>query len=752
VEQVVGAGPANPQQPGMMAQQPGLVSQAGPQQGIPTQPGIAGKPAGLPVQGAGMMTAQMQQQRMLQQQQNPNNTKAALQNMLTTRMGPGGQPLPPSASVSMAPDGTAANRLQMMNQQLQQGGMMPSPQHSPQQQAIIQQQQQQALQQQQAAQQQQMLAMRQRQVPMAGPGGIPSSPVHQHGPGMMPGARFPPRAVMPGLRPGGMPGVPQQRMHQFVGHAIETRLPPDLCLLGCIFVMVDYQDSDEARHISDWRRVITQYGGEIEDALGARVTHVLAKDQKSATAQQARIEGKRLVTAFWLNDTVVRKKVLPPWKAIHFPLPANFEPPCVNMILTLTGFEDRDRDYVKEMIKTAGATYTSYFSKHNHAIICRKPLGEKFEKAREWRVPAVSIQWLNDVLFGSMNAAQSMNNPRYQQFKPEEPLRIDYTLVPHLIQAWKVPIRVTPETYQKFKANPPARIKRKAEKQRQEREAEERKRKVNEERAAQGLPPLETLEPPPVVKDPIPEAESLGAEGMEVEEAKVEEPVVKEEQMEVEEGEGGAAEVKPIILLSGVESAHRKELMGILSRLGGVSASSPQQATHLVMPQLRRTDNLLLCLPSVQFVLTTTWMEESGSSNRWLPEADYTHNNPEFEAMYQFSLAKTLARTNRDKLFAGKIFYLTPSVRPSMKVLQDIIQFAGGKVENRRRKSTDQIREVNSGGNINYIIITCEEDIHLITDVLKAKLGVYTPEFVLKAVMRVEMDFELSQYLTTHRD
>merc|ERR1719458_1057681 len=357
VEQVQAAAP---QQASMMPQQPGIASQAGPQPGIPSQAGIAGKPPGLPVQG-GMMTAQMQQQRMLQQQQqNPNNTKAALQNMLTTRMGPGGQPLPPSASVSMAPDGTAANRLQMMNQQLQQGGMMPSPQHSPQQQAIIQQQQQQALQQQQAAQQQQMLAMRQRQVPMGGPGGIPSSPVHQHGPGMMPGARFPPRAVMPGLRPGGMPGVPQQRMHQFVGHAIETRLPPDLCLLGCIFVMVDYQDSDEARHISDWRRVITQYGGEIEDALGARVTHVLAKDQKSATAQQARIEGKRLVTAFWLNDTVVRKKVLPPWKAIHFPLPANFEPPCVNMILTLTGFEDRDRDYVKEMIKTAGATYTSY--------------------------------------------------------------------------------------------------------------------------------------------------------------------------------------------------------------------------------------------------------------------------------------------------------------------------------------------------------------------------------------------------------
>ena len=112
-------------------------------------------------------------------------------------------------------------------------------------------------------------------------------------------------------------------------------------------------------------------------------------------------------------------------------------------------------------------------------------MGEKFEKAREWRVPAVSIQWLNDVLFGSANAAQSMNNPRYQQFKPEEPLRIDYNLVPHLIQSWKIPIRISPETYQKFKSNPPARIRRKAEKQRQEREAEERRRKENEERAAQ---------------------------------------------------------------------------------------------------------------------------------------------------------------------------------------------------------------------------------------------------------------------------
>merc|ERR1719322_1729454 len=348
---------------------------------------------------------------------------------------------------------------------------------SPQQMQLIQQQQ---LQQQQQQRQQQLIAS-------GAAGGMQVT-------------RFAPRVAVAGMTPmrPQIAGIPQQRQQLFVGHDNQTRLPPDICLLGCIFVIADYQDMEEAKHLPEWKKVITQYGGEIEDSLSPRVTHVMAANQKSSVAQQARAEGKRLVTAYWLNDTIVKKKVLPPWKAVHFPLPANFEPPCSNMILTLTGFEDRDRDFVKEMIKMAGATYTGYFSKHNHAIICKRPMGEKFDKAREWRLPAVSIQWLNDVLFGSANAAQSMNNPRYQQFKPEEPLRIDYNLVPHLIQSWKIPIRISPETYQKFKSNPPARIRRKAEKQRQEREAEERRRKENEERAAQGLPPLED----PIVQPP----------------------------------------------------------------------------------------------------------------------------------------------------------------------------------------------------------------------------------------------------------
>ena len=104
----------------------------------------------------------------------------------------------------------------------------------------------------------------------------------------------------------------------------------------------------------------------------------------------------------------------------------------------------------------------------------------------------------------------------------------------------------------------------------------------------------------------------------------------------------------------------------------------------------------------------------------------------------------TLAKVNRDKLFMGKVFFVTPSMLPHLQVVTNIITNSGGRVENRRRKTTEQIAEMNSGDNITYIIITCEVDIHLVTDVLRAKLpGVFTSEFVMKAVVRCEMDFDI---------
>jgi len=605
----------------------------------------------------------------------------------------------------------------------------------------------------------------------------------------MSGPRFSPRtgvASLGGLRPQ-VPGLQQPRL-QFVGHAIETRLPPDLCLLGCIFVITDYQDMDEAKHLPAWKKVITQYGGELEESLSPRVTHLLCATQKSQLAQQARLEGKRLITAFWLNDTVVRKKVLPPWKAVHFPLPAGFEPPCTNMVITLTGFENRDRDYVKDMIKMVGAKYTGYFTKHNHAIICKTNGGVKYEKAGDWKVPVVSVQWLNDVLFGSVNASQCMNNPKYQQFKLDEPLRIDYSLVSHLIGAWKNPIRVTQDTYQKFKANPPARIKRKAERQRQEREAEAKRLKEEEERRLQGLPPLDPLPPPPL--PPVGGAMGMppamngqngpmsggnivmGPNGQPIRmpngmpgppvpngsvdtgETAMDTTDNTDTPMDVDEAEKEDVKPdvkqKPRVIFSGMTSSERTELGEIVTELGGRVVEKAPDATHLVMPVLQRTASLLQAIPTVSWILSPAWLKQSKEKSEFEPESDHLLTNPEVEAMYQFSLTKTLARTDRNKLFSGKTFYVTPGVKPSYKIIHNIVEAAGGSVDSRRRRSVPQIKELNKNKDQpSYLIITCEDDLHIVQDVLKAKIGVYNTEFVMGAVLRCELDFDLSQYITT---
>lgn len=99
-------------------------------------------------------------------------------------------------------------------------------------------------------------------------------------------------------------------------------VPPDLCLLGCIFYICDYQDDPETSQFCEtWKKVIRQYGGEVEEAYDPRITHLMCKNQDSSISNQALREGKRLVTIYWLNDIVRNRKVLPPWMAIHFPLP-----------------------------------------------------------------------------------------------------------------------------------------------------------------------------------------------------------------------------------------------------------------------------------------------------------------------------------------------------------------------------------------------------------------------------------------------
>ena len=273
-------------------------------------------------------------------------------------------------------------------------------------------------------------------------------------------------------------------------------------------------------------------------------------------------------------------------------------------------------------------------------------------------MPAVNVQWLNDVLFGlTLTAEQCTFNPKYQNFKLEDPFRMDYSLVPHLIAAWKNPIRVTPETYNKFKANPPARIKRKAEKQRMEKEEAKRMREAEELKAGGPAQGQEGQQQPqqqqqqqgqqgqvqngdqanpnqtnagqnPSESTPKPEAEVPGGEVKKDEgEKKPEEEKPKEEpktDSSTNKENESSNEAKPLnsrrIVFTGFVPSELDEMTTMANKLGCeiLPSAKADKASHLVMPKMGRTITFLCGLPHADHILSKDWVKESSKAGKWL--------------------------------------------------------------------------------------------------------------------------------------
>jgi PAX-interacting protein 1 len=483
--------------------------------------------------------------------------------------------------------------------------------------------------------------------------------------------------------------VQQQPRAQFYGHNPNMKLPPDLFLLGCIFFVVDYESS-MPEEVAVWQRVVASSGGEVETVYGPRVTHVLCETQKSATFHRALREGKRCVTAYWLNDVVLKQQVLPPWQALHFPTPFSDDKPCKNHIIAFSGFEGEERARIRFTIEATGAKCTSYFTKHNHILVCRRLEGAKYKKAREWNRPVVNAQWLNEILFGHYSCIQQPDMQKFQQFNLGNPFRIDYGLIPHLMAAWKMPINVTQESYDKVKSIPP------------------HQRRVKRPRVEK----------------------SLASGGDSDQENTL-------ENVEVTNLDPPSGDKRPVVLFSHVTK--QSELAKKIKQLGGAVVDSNKEATHLVMSEAVRTIKLLCCLSTCKFILSEAWIRDSHAHNTFLDEKPYILSDTEFEKEFDCHISKVLEKPNRTDLFKDKVFYITPGVIPSPSALADVIECAGGKVEKHRR-SHKAIQEANQK-EYSYFVITVGNDLHLLRDLIKCDIGVFNAEFVLSSVMRQEINY-----------
>lgn len=193
--------------------------------------------------------------------------------------------------------------------------------------------------------------------------------------------------------------------------------------------------------------------------------------------------------------------------------------------------------------------------------------------------------------------------------------------------------------------------------------------------------------------------------------------------------------------------AETGDLSGIVKQLGGSLARSHADCTHLVMPYLARTNKLLHSLCLGVHILPESWLRDSLTAQKFLDESNYSLDTKDFNSEYKCDFGQTLATKNRNRLFEGKFFYITPSVFPSKSTLCELIKSCAGIVEKNRR-TVAQIEATNINSPYSYVILTHANDLHLVYDVLRNKKDkvatVCNVELIYAAILR--QTFEIDSY------
>lgn len=457
--------------------------------------------------------------------------------------------------------------------------------------------------------------------------------------------------------------------------------------MGCIFSIADYPEQmSDKQLLATWKRIIQAHGGTVDPSLSSRCTHLLCESQVSSMFVQALREGKRCVTAHWLNTILKKKKMVPPHRTLHFPFA--FPPggkPCSQHIISVTGFVDTDRDDLKLMAYLAGAKYTGYLCRSNTVLVCKEPSGLKYEKAKEWRIPCVNAQWLCDILLGNFEALRQIQHSRYSVFSLQDPLAPNQHLVSNLLAAWRIPLKISQELLMSLRLHP--------------------KQKPNEH----GLQP--PAKKPRVEDLPLP-SKKLPPEST------------------------------PAMLFTGFEPAQVQQYAKKLYFLGGELAENAQKCTHLIASKVTRTVKFLTAMSIVKHIVTPEWLEESFKSQQFADEQNFMLRDAEAEVLFCFSLEESLKRAHAAPLFKGKFFYITPGICPSLTTMKAIVECAGGKLL-AKQPSFRKIMEHKQNKSLpEIILISCENDLHLCREYFAKNIDVHNAEFILTGVLTQTMDYE----------
>jgi len=197
------------------------------------------------------------------------------------------------------------------------------------------------------------------------------------------------------------------------------------------------------------------------------------------------------------------------------------------------------------------------------------------------------------------------------------------------------------------------------------------------------------------------------------------------------------------MVLTGFTRSEYDQLQDMIRDLGGKLVANPSEATHMISKKVVRTVKFLRGFSLCKYVLRADWIKDSAKQRRFLSEVGYVLEDPENESLLGMSVKASLEKRDRrgTKILSGYVFFITPSCLPSPKTIQDIVDSAGGRAVINKPASSAQVQQMQQLG-LKYMIIACDNDLHICTKYFERKIDIVHVEFVFCAILKQTLDVE----------
>ncbi|KAG0006498.1 hypothetical protein BGZ65_007320 [Modicella reniformis] len=166
---------------------------------------------------------------------------------------------------------------------------------------------------------------------------------------------------------------------------------------------------------------IKEAGGILVDEYSNdAVDIVVCRYREGEVYIKASTDGKTIGSPDWLLHILRTGEISSPKASLlHYPVPPMPIEGMSSLVITITNYSGRIREYLKRMIQTVGATYSNTMSHRGSRqptthIICGRTSGEKFDKGNEWNIRIVNHLWLEECFHAW--SLQSETKPRYTAY------------------------------------------------------------------------------------------------------------------------------------------------------------------------------------------------------------------------------------------------------------------------------------------------------------------------------------------------